>query len=337
MAVQLAELEAAAGATDDAVGLLRTVLATHPGHLAASRTLARTLVVAGQAAEAAVVVAAALAAGEAGSAPGDGTSGDAGSGNAALAELAGEICRAQGRHAAAVAAFGPRSALSKRHRRLRRRSWWRSGGPLRRRPASRTGQLTALQPFSPSALAETAAEAHQQDPSDEVLQAVSWANWLSGEARLDDARAALASALLTHGRLPELLDCAAQIEQSAGYPSTALFFWRQACQRAPGDVRIVSGLAECLVSTRVDSFLPYRVPDALGVLDRYLDQRAPLIRAARGSVLSRYGAPAARCVAGYGRAKGLPAPAARARRRLWWRSAGPLGQLGVWAAGGLGS
>src|SRR5260370_40419190 len=56
-----------------------------------------------------------------------------------LAELAGEIYMARGRYTEAFAAFGPRALLTSRGRRLRWRSWWRSGGPLR--PRSGRGRV----------------------------------------------------------------------------------------------------------------------------------------------------------------------------------------------------
>ena len=100
---------------------------------------------------------------------------------------------AQGRHAEAVAAFGPRVSLSSRGRRLRRRSWWRSGGPLRHRSGRDAVPTSA-------ALAGTAAR--PPDPPDAALETITWATWLSDQDRHDDARQVISEALAVHGRHP---------------------------------------------------------------------------------------------------------------------------------------
>src|SRR5262249_34535099 len=72
-----------------------------------------------------------------------------------------------------------------------------------------------------------------------------------------------------------------------------------------------------------------RFRDAMAVLDSFPDQQNPKIRAARGEILHDHFGSSARAVQGYGPAAGLSGYAAYRRRRLWWRSAGPIGQLRV--------
>ena len=89
------------------------------------------------------------------------------------------------------------------------------------------------------------------------------------------------------------------------------------------------GLAERLANTMVKAATTWRVQDAMRILDAFPDQHHPKIRSTRGNILDLNDAPARWAVAAYGPAKGLPADAAHNRRRLWWRSAGPFGQLRV--------
>jgi Tetratricopeptide repeat len=301
----LAELETRRGTTEQAMELLREVLAGDPGNLRAAGMLARTLLDAGKATDAAKVVA-------------DLT--NSRHKPAELAELVGEICMVQGRYAEAVAAFGPRVLLSPRGRRLRRRSWWRSGGPLRR-PHDPDTPLDSVARGGTVALAPS--------PPDAAIEAITWVGWLSDHDRLADARQAIADAIAVHGRLPELLASAAGIEDTAGAVHTALFFWREAYRGASDDVDVVCGLAMSLGHMLVLPSYTYRVSDALGVLDGFVDQSHPKIRTTRVSVLLINDASAARLVAAYGPAADLPQSASRQQRNLWWRSAGPVGQLAI--------
>jgi tetratricopeptide (TPR) repeat protein len=305
VALMLAELDARMGATVQAAELLRKVLGDNPGNLPTAQTLARILLDAGRVDEAAKVVAdVARNAGE----------------SAELTELTGEIFMAQGRYAEAVAAFGPRVLLSARGRWLRRRSWWRSGGPLRHRSTRETGQTAA---------ALVGAVTRTADAHDAALEAITWASWLSDQHRHNDARRVISEALAAHGRHPALLACAARIEDAADAKNTACYLWREALQQAPDDIDVVCGLARCLAYTLVKPSYTLRTSDALRVLDSFPDQSHPEIRTARADVLRSNDAPAARVVAAYGPVDGLPMAAARTRRRLWWRSAWPLGQLCV--------
>jgi tetratricopeptide (TPR) repeat protein len=305
---QLAQLEDRAGAFAPAAELLRRVLGDTPGNLTAAGLLARMLLAEGKTDEAATVVA---------SAP-DGAD--------EFGELAGEIYRAQGRHAEAAAAFGRCGSLSSRGRRLRRRSWWRSGGPFR--GGSLRGRSSrGLTP--PHAAPDQAQAAGAPEWPDALLEAVSWAEWLSDAGRHDEARRAISEAITTHGRQPRLLACAAIIEEAADGPNTALYLWREAYKAAPDDVDIVCGLATRLVYTLVKPSHTYRVNDALRVLDGFPDQSHPEIRSTRASALGWIDASPSRVVTAYGPAHGLPDYEAQTRRRLWLRSAGPLGQLRV--------
>lgn len=293
------------GATAQSAELLRKALGDDPGNLPAARMLATMLLDEGKAEEAVEVVSGAL-------------SGATDRGE--LTEVFGEILMAQGRYAEAVVAFGPRNSLSSRGRRLRRRSWWRSGGPLRRR----SGRDAV-----PTCAAATGGAARAAEPSDPALEAITWARWLSDQNRLDDARQVISEALIEHGRHPRLLACAAEIELSAEAPNTALYLWREAYREAPQDAEVICGLVKCLASVLVQPSNTYRAGDALRVLDGFSDQSHPEIRAARAEVLQSNDASAARVVAAYGPVGGLSRAAARTRRRLWWRSAGPLGQLRI--------
>ena len=300
--LMLAELEDRAGATARAAELLREVLGDDPGNLSAARTLAQILLDDGSLDEAARVVANAASRAESGE----------------LAELAGEIRMAQGRYAEAVAMFGPRASLSSRGRRLRRRSWWRSGGPFR----PRSGRDAA-----PTSAAGTGMQAHPSDPPDAALETITWATWLSDQDRHDDARQVISEALAAYGRHPSLLACAAKIEDSADAVNSALYLWREAYRAAPQDIDVVCGLAMCLTFVLVQPSNTWQVSDALRVLECFPDQSHAEIRTARADVLSSNHSSAARVVAAYGRPGDLSGAAARTRRRLWWRSAGPFGQL----------
>lgn len=309
IALTLAGLQAQAGKPDHAMEVLRKILGDHPDNLAATRMLARLLLDSGETSEAFRVVA------DAANRIGKGST-------AYLAELTGEIYRAQGRHAEAVAAFGPRASLSPRGRRLRRGSWWRSGGPLRRHPGGRAAP--------PDVVRGGAAVPPLGTPTpDAMLEVITWARWLSGEDRHDDARRVIREALTTHGRHARLLASAAEIEDAADAKNTSLLFWRAAYLEAPDDIDVCCGLAECLANTWVRPSYTCRIGEALRVLDDFPDQDHPSIRATRAEILHLGEASTARVVAAYGQAGGLSRSAARARRRLWWRSAGPLGQLGI--------
>ena len=316
LTLALAQLECDAGAADRAEELLRRVLVNRPGNLDAARGLAEVLLDGGRVDEAARAVADARASGD-----------HQADKAAAFAELAGETLLRQGRHAAAVEAFGPRSVLTPRGRRMRRRAWWRAGGPLRRRRSpgrvARTGaSLSGAAANAPSRVAGT-------DVPDPMLKAIAWAEWLSSEERFDDARRVLDEAIISYGRHPSLLASAARVEESADARHTALYLWEEAYHQAPGDIDIVCELA--LSVCYFDARFPYtgRVRDALRILDTFGDQAHPRIRRTRVLVLS-YNAPsAARLAAAYGPAAGLPRWQARHRRRLLLRSAGPLGQLSV--------
>jgi tetratricopeptide (TPR) repeat protein len=295
ISLRLADLEKSAGDKSRAAELLRKVLGECPGHVEAARRLVQLLLTEGQLDEAARAIA--------GARPPEG-----------LRELAGTICRLQGRHADAVEAFGPRTSLSRKGRWLRRRSWWRSGGPLRHRSH---GTMSA--PTAGQAIAEP-------DPPDELLESVAWAGRLSNQGRAEDARAVLSAAIATHGRHPRVVRAMAEVEDTAHMPRTALYLWWEAYQAAPNEVDIVCGLASQLSATKVEPSRTWRDQDALRVLAGFEDQRHPKIRTTRAEILDSMHVARSRIVAAYGTASGLPAEAGRHRRQLWWRSAGPLGQ-----------
>ena len=302
LALQLARLDITAGASASAIELLRKILGEHPGDLDCIRLLGETLLADGQVDEAAKVI---------GTVPVT---------DAALRQLAGEIWQAQGRHAEAVAAFGPPSSLSRRGRQLRRRSWWRGGGPFGMTRGERRPTGAACEPEG---------DIPAPDPPDVVLETAAWAEWLSKQGRPDEARRVLSEAFKIHGRHPALVRCAAQIEEDHDAGHTALYLWREASQATPGDIDVVVHLSRLLSSTSATPALIQRTADALRVLDGFPDQRHPRIRTARAYAIGAVDAGPSRIVAAYGGRDGLSPDDARRRRRLLWRSGGPLGQLRV--------
>jgi tetratricopeptide (TPR) repeat protein len=290
----LAELDWADGDKESAIGLLRKALAEHPGHHATAQRLTRMLLSQGRGEEA-TAIAETLPSSQ------------------AVKELAGEIFWMLGQHARAVEVLGDPEALSQYGRWLRRRSWWRSGGPFRRR-----GRTPPAPAAEPAAIAE---------PPDAVLEVVAWAERLSEQERTDEAQQEILAAMTTHGRHPRLLRCLAELESSADAPQTALYLWREAYVAAPADVDIVCGLARQLSDTWLAVSEVTRFQEAVQILDAFADQQHPDIRAARGHIFNYYGTSLSRAVAAYGPAAGLPPDAAGNRRRCWWRSAGPAGQL----------
>jgi len=223
----------------------------------------------------------------------------------------------------------PRTELSRAQRKLRRRSWWRSGGPLWWLRPDRTGcSGSAAAPAGGSPAAGTASSpALPPELPDPLLEVVTWAEWLSAQRRFDEARQVVSEALVTHGRHPQLVRCAAAVEDDADAIDTALFLYREAHRADPADVDVVCGLAVLLAGTLAAPDGVLRTDDALRVLDAFHDQNHPKIRNARVEVLRERDAALARVVAAYGGRRGLSADAARTRRRLWLRSGGPLGQL----------
>ena len=255
-----------------------------------------------------------------------------------FAEMAGELLMDLGRNAAAVQAFGPPAALSPYARRMRRRAWWRSGGPFRRRRVPITGDAKsaasrAAVPGSGGVDSVTAERTTPAEtltrPSDGILESAAWAMWLSGEARHDEARQVVNEAMTLHGRHPVLLACAARIALAAKARNTALFLWHEAYQQAPDDVDIVCGLAEQIARISNRYFYDPRVRDALQVLDGFPDQAHPAIREARYWLLRRNSPSAARLAAALGPGDGLPEWLGRRRHELLLRSAGPVGQFCV--------
>jgi predicted negative regulator of RcsB-dependent stress response len=316
MTVALARLEYDAGAKDRAAELLRKVLVDRPGSRAAVEGLARVLLDEGKADEAARVI-------------GDATAADSQVARIPeIAELAGEGLLRQGRHAAAVAAFGPRAALTPRGRHLRRRAWWLAGGPLRRRRFPEDGHRSDGPPAGAGIAAKPSSGAAAVLP-DEMVKSISWAGWLRSEERFDDARKVIGDAIIAYGRHQSLLACAAQVEEKAGCPYTELYLWEEAYGQAPDDADIVYGLALSVCYFDVTSPYVGRVYDALRILDAFPDQAHPKIRNARLEVRSYNEPSAARLAAAYRPTAGLTRSQARRRRRLLLRSAGPLGQLSV--------
>ena len=195
--------------------------------------------------------------------------------------------------------FGPRASLSSRGRRLRRRSWWRSGGPFRQR----SGRDAA-----PTSVALTGMEAHPPDLPDAALETITWATWLSDQDRHDDARQVISEALAVYGRHPSLLACAAKIEDSADAMNSALYLWREAYRAAPQDIDVVCGLAMCLTSVLVQAvqhLAGQRRSPGIGMLPRSKPRRNQ-DRPRRRTELQP--SSAARVVAAYGRPGDLSGP-----------------------------
>jgi len=298
LVIRLAMLDFADHHLDRAIELLGKVLVERPGHLNASRRLAGVLLAAGRAEEAGGVIAALPL-----------------QARAELTELAGEVLRVLGRHGEAVEAFGKPASLSRRARRLRRRSWWRSGGPF--------GSFHRSAAVSPHARPQHTA---LQEPTDAVLEAVSWAEWLEEAGRQSDARQVLMDALNMQDRHPRLLRCLAELEDSVGAVRTALWLWFEAYRAAPADVDIVCGLARRLGKTWFGTPGVLRFQEAVQVLDAFPDRELPAVRAARGDVFYYAGLSHARVAAAYGKGQVLPADAASDRHFYWWKAAGPLGR-----------
>lgn len=302
----LAKLEISAGSAASAADLLRQFLRDYPADRECGCLLAETLLGHGRPEEAAAVIR------------------DFSTADTASRELAGRICRAQGRHRDAVRAFGPRASLSRQGRRLRRRSWWRSGGPV-----SFRARLT------PVAALRAAAVPPAPEPPDALLEKAGWAQWLDGQGRREEARSFLIQALADDGRHPLLLRCLAQIENEDGARATGLFLWREADAASPGDMDIIVPLSFLLASTTATDALIKRSSDALRVLETYSDQSDPRIRAARARALRAADAAPSVVAAAYGGRSGLQAGDLRQRRLLRLRSAGPVGQLRVRLSGRL--
>ena len=296
----LASIEAADGAPDRAVERLQGILDSTPDDHSTAKMLIDLLLARRRLDEAEKMIA---------DVPGWRANTD-------LRELAGRIYREQGKHAEAVDAFGPRRSLSRRGRKMRRRSWWRSAGPLRHRVpwlAIPEGRLLTRQ--SPRV----------SEPFDAMLEAITWAKQLSEQARHEDARRAVSEALAAHGRHWHLLRCAAEIESAAKAWNTALWFWREAHRQVPGDVDVVCDLAMCLARIVVEPSYAARTFDAFQLIDDFPGQNEPRIRAARADLLEEVGASSARIAAACERTSVLR----RYARSLRRRSAGPLGQLAV--------
>jgi tetratricopeptide (TPR) repeat protein len=298
--VRLAELERDDDHPVQAIEILAKALSEHPGDVEAGRALAGLLFVEGRTTEAAATI--------------DGLPEFA---SGQLGELAGRIYRALGQHAKAVHAFSRCESLSRSGRRLRRRSWWRSGGPFGRVSPIRAPAPPVQEPVE---IPET---------SDELMELVTWAECLSGQDRANEARQVLTDALAQHGRHPRLLRCLAELEDSDGAGQTALYLWCEAYRVCPSDVGIVCHLVGQLADTTVPPSYTRRIQDALRILDAFPDPSHPEIRSARAYVLYRGEATSARVAAAFGRAKGLSAEDAVRRRRFWLRSAGPFGRLCV--------
>jgi hypothetical protein len=296
--VRLALLERDHGNRTQAIDLFSKVLGERPGHKSASYYLSRILLEEDRAKEAAAIVAALPK-----------------QTHDEFGELVGEIFYAQGQYAMAVEAFGAPPSLSRRGRRLRRRSWWRCGGPFRRVGRAALPSSQVLELIAPP------------EPPDALLKAVTWAEWLWGEGRNHEARQVLSGAMTEYGRHPRLLRCLAGIEATEDAPETALYLWCEAYRDSPNDVDIVCGLARQLskISLRGSEFS--RFQEAVEILNAFPNQQHPKIRATRGDIFSDYPMAPSRVVQAYGTATELPFPSASNRRRCWRRSAGPLGQF----------
>ena len=157
------------GRADEACLVLQKALEDHPGDQEVARDLATLLLADGKADMAARAVA------------------DLSTTDRRTSGLVGEICHAQGRHANAVAAFGQRAGLSRTQRRLRMRSWWRSGGPVRWVRPDGTGRNGATNTLAggPQAGGAIPSPASSPELSDSLLEAATWAEWLSARDRFD--------------------------------------------------------------------------------------------------------------------------------------------------------
>ena len=172
----------------------------------------------------------------------------------------GQVYHAMGFHALAVDAFGDARTLTGWQRSLRRRAWWRSGGPLRflrRRRASGEDALRTLscgvQPRvdEPQDLGTVLARVQELVDEERVAAPVlARAQQLVDDGRLIDAAEVLARALSAAGRNVALLRMLAHVERLLGHNHAALALLNVADGIDDLDLETKAGQAQALVNLR---------------------------------------------------------------------------------------
>jgi tetratricopeptide (TPR) repeat protein len=240
----------------------------------------------------------------------------------------GQVYLAMGFDALAVDAFGDARTLTGWERSLRRRAWWRSGGPLRFLRRRRTPGEDPIRTLSPSGqpavdgprelgtvLARAQELVDEERAASPVLARV---QQLVDEGRLIDAADVLVRALSPAGRNVVLLRRLAHVERLLGHNHVVLALLNVADGIDDLDLETKADQAQTLVNLR-------RFRHAITLLTDLPDpaRQDRQIRAGLAEVYQAMALPAL-AVDAYGNKRTLWPWQRRARRRLWWRTGGPL-------------
>jgi len=242
----------------------------------------------------------------------------------------GRLQLAMGLQALAVDSFGDPRDLAEWERSLRRRAWWRTGGPLwflrRRRRRLDQKALSTLPPppaeprlHEQSDLGSTLALVRELADEDRVAApAVTRARQLVGDDRPIEAADALAQVLPAAKRNVELLRMLARVERQLGHDRLALALLEVAAGVDDLDVWTKADQARALVGLR-------RFQQATTLLTELSEpvRQDQKIRTALAEVYQAMGLRALALDA-YGGRRRLWRYYRATRRRLWWATGGPL-------------